>query len=176
MPKQSVKAEINTFVKGLITEASPLNFPPNASVDEENFELKRDGSRARRNGMALEEGAVQVATSAFDLSTPPTTFIWSEASSIPDANFVVVQFGNTLYFFNMNSETLSADGYAGSLNLTNSDKSFTPVNIRFSFSNVDGYLIVAGGQESIAVVSYTEGTFSVEYGRLQVRDVWGIEI
>ena len=26
-----------TFIQGLVTEASPLTFPENASIDEENF-------------------------------------------------------------------------------------------------------------------------------------------
>ena len=35
----AVKKEqiFNTFVKGLVTEASALTFPENSSVDEENF-------------------------------------------------------------------------------------------------------------------------------------------
>ena len=40
-----------SFVKGLITEASPLTFPENASIDEKNFVLNRDGSRSRRLGV-----------------------------------------------------------------------------------------------------------------------------
>ena len=47
MPRQTVPAEVNTFVKGLITEASPLTFPDNASLDELNFILNKDGSRRR---------------------------------------------------------------------------------------------------------------------------------
>ena len=35
MVKPSKRVEVNNFVKGLITEASPLNFPANASLDEE---------------------------------------------------------------------------------------------------------------------------------------------
>ena len=51
MAKAINAAEFSTFVAGLITDASPLTFPNNASLDEVNFELNRDGSRNRRLGM-----------------------------------------------------------------------------------------------------------------------------
>jgi len=43
-----------TFVKGLITEASPLTHPENASFDEDNMDLRADGSRWRRLGLDYE--------------------------------------------------------------------------------------------------------------------------
>ena len=49
MAKQTQKAEVNNFVKGLITEASPINFPANASKSEENFELNKKGYRKDRS-------------------------------------------------------------------------------------------------------------------------------
>ena len=52
----------NTFVQGLITEASPLAHPKNASSDEINFKLNRDGSRDRRLGIDFEDGFVLNST------------------------------------------------------------------------------------------------------------------
>ena len=60
MPRQTVPAEVNTFVKGLITEASPLTFPENASLDELNFILNKDGSRQRRLGMEFRPDSVNL--------------------------------------------------------------------------------------------------------------------
>ena len=37
-----------SFVKGFISEASGLTFPEDASLDEENFDILLDGSRAKR--------------------------------------------------------------------------------------------------------------------------------
>lgn len=56
MARQRAKVEVNRFTAGLITEASPLTFPDNASLDEVNFVLNRDGSRNRRLGMRLRTG------------------------------------------------------------------------------------------------------------------------
>ena len=55
MPKQGQRFEIKAFIKGLITEASPLNFPAEATIDEENFELRKNGTRERRFGMDFED-------------------------------------------------------------------------------------------------------------------------
>ena len=44
MPQSLTQRVVNTFVKGLITEAGELTFPPDASVDELNCVLSRDGS------------------------------------------------------------------------------------------------------------------------------------
>ena len=54
MPQSLNQKTVNNFVKGLITEAAELTFPDGASVDELNCDLRRDGSRRRREGVALE--------------------------------------------------------------------------------------------------------------------------
>ena len=54
MVKPITKVEITSFSKGFLTEASPLNFPADATRDEENFELNINGSRDRRLGVDFE--------------------------------------------------------------------------------------------------------------------------
>lgn len=53
MARQKFEKTFNTFVKGLMTEASELNFPEDFSLYEKNFLLRRDGGRDRRKGMEL---------------------------------------------------------------------------------------------------------------------------
>jgi hypothetical protein len=55
MARQTSVLEINKFILGLVTDANPLTFPENASLEEENFVLNIDGSRRRRLGMDYEE-------------------------------------------------------------------------------------------------------------------------
>ena len=62
MTRTTLAAELNTFVKGLITEATPLTFPANASLDEDNFVLNRQGSRQRRFGMNFEEDFLDISS------------------------------------------------------------------------------------------------------------------
>lgn len=173
MAKQTQKAEVNNFVKGLITEASPLNFPANASKDEENFELNRDGTRNRRLGLGFEPGATlrtsPVSFSLMDVSNI-VTFIWKAVRGLPDDDFLVVQTHKTLSFYDSNAEVISGAGYLGSLEIA----SF-PDATKFSFTSVEGKLVIAAGYEKIAIVTYTGSSFTVEYDVIQVRDVWGVE-
>lgn len=174
MPKQSARAEVNTFVRGLITEASPLNFPPNASLDEQNYELNRDGTRDRRLGLDYEEDSVLIPTSlsidAF-IAANPIAFKWTEVRGDSQLNFVVVQSGQDLYFFDMGFESLSSQGFKGTLNLDQ-----FPPNTRYSMTSLEGLLVLVAGVDRIAVVEYDETNFSVSYDAIQVRDVWGIEV
>ena len=58
MAQAKTKKLYNTFVKGLITEASPLTYPENASIGEDNCVIYRKGNRARRLGADFEAGFV----------------------------------------------------------------------------------------------------------------------
>lgn len=174
MPKQSAKVEFNNFVAGFITEASELNFPPNASLDEENFEAKRKGTRSRRLGLNYETGHTKRALSITDsylTQTKPAVFLWFDVAGDTTTSFLVVQAGNVLYFHDITSETLSTDGYISSLTISE-----FPSNVSFSFASVDGRLVIVAGYEKIAIVEYSSGVFSITYDSLQTRDIWGIEV
>lgn len=176
MPKQPLKAEVNAFVKGLITEASPLNFPPNSTSEEQNFLLKRTGERSRRNGIDFETDYSLIGTGETEINNFPSTHVWASPNGDSSKTFAVVQVGTKIYFLDMDATVLSASGYLGSLELFNSENSFTPVDKKFSFASLEGFLVAAAGQESVAIVSWNGSSFSVEYGRIRVRDLWGIEV
>lgn len=171
MTKKSVKSEVSSFIKGLVTEASPLNFPPNASLSEENFELLRTGVRQRRLGMDYENDyAVNILPGPpFGVQGAINTFIWNNVSGINGKDFLVVQMGYALNFFNMQKDSLSRDGYVGRYDVGNLIEKYT-------FASIDGDLIVATGHPSLARVKYdiSTGTFSAEYFSLKVRDLWGV--
>lgn len=66
MPQRISQKVVNTFIKGLITEAGELTFPEDASIDELNCLLERDGSRRRRLAVELETSNVN---STFTINT-----------------------------------------------------------------------------------------------------------
>lgn len=170
MPKQEQRAEINSFVKGLITEASELNFPPDAFSNVENFELNRNGTINRRLGMDYEENAIQRSTGLTDINVSTAkinTFRWLSVDGDTTQDFLVVQFGQKLFFYDLAINPLSS-GYVGEIVLT-----AFPETTRFSFAALEGRLVVAAGVDTIAVISYPG--FDIEYGRLLTRDVWGVE-
>lgn len=173
MPKKSAKAEVNSFIKGLITEASPLNFPENASLDEENFELNRDGTRNRRLGMALEPAHFIINTNVTTESiqeTDPVAYQWTGAGGDDERVLLVVQFENRLNLFDMQKEPISASGFLVEIVLNG-----FPAGVKYSFATVNGTLVIAAGIDVVAILSYDEGVFNITYERIAVRDIWGVE-
>jgi len=173
MTKPSQRAEVNSFVKGLITEASPLNYPPNASLDEDNFELNRDGTRDRRLGMDYESEFVRETTDVLQVEANTcsvSTFIWEGVSGVLTNDFLVVQLEKVLKFYDVNMSSISGSGAIGEIELVN-----FPTNTIYSFTSLEGALVVVAGVDTIATVSYDE-VFSVSYERLLVRDSWGVEV
>lgn len=176
MPKKGSRVEINTFVQGLITEASPLNFPANASLDEDNFELNRDGTRDRRLGMDFEPNfsLIDIAETTSTVSTAAlNTFKWYSINGLTSKEFLVAQVNRKIFFFDLESTVLSDEGYKGTVTLSS-----LPENVRYSFAALEGKLVVAAGTADIAVVAYDETleTFSASYSRLTTRDVWGVQV
>ncbi len=176
MTKQSTKAEVNSFVQGLITEASPLNFPGNATVDEQNFVLNRDGTRNRRLGLDLEPdyNLIDIEAITSDIQNVyPIPFKWQNVNGDGDLNYLVVQVKTNLYIFDLGVQSLSEVGVIDVVDL--SVVSF-PEIAQYSFSAVDGKLIVASGSSSIVIVTYNGSGFDVESKRILTRDVWGVEV
>jgi len=173
MPKTPIKAEIRNFSGGLVTEFTNLETPPNTSPDIENFELNRDGSIRRRLGMDYEPGYVlfDPPAAANNIDPPnPVVFRWTTAGGISDLTLCVVQFDNSLMFFDLDEEALSSSGYVGQITLTD-----FPKDVRYGINSVNGKLAIVAGIAKVAVVSYTAGAFSVTYNTLKTRDLWGIE-
>lgn len=167
MPKQSSRVDNLSFSKGFNTEASPVNFPPDYTIDEQNFALRIDGSRERRLGMKLEGITFPNSEIKTDATT---TYLWKNVDSIAGLNFIVIQVGVTIFFFDESADVLS-DNLVCSCDLLSFSKDKT-----YSFTAIDGKLVVASGAEEVAICSYnrTSSSITVTYSRLKVRDQWGI--
>lgn len=172
MAKTTNAAEFNTFVGGLITEASPLTFPQNASIDETNFVLNRDGSRNRRNGMDFEDGATKVICNTVvpaDGTIAITSHNWENAGGEVGRWISVVQVGTELKLFQTTGDTLSEGNFFN----------YQFVNMqptqKLSYAVVDGLLVVANGSRDIYIFDYENGSVSVSTKRLLVRDLFGVQ-
>ncbi len=176
MPVQRNDLEFNNFVKGIITEAGPLTYPENASLDEQNFVLNRDGSRQRRLGLDYEDG-YEILDPAVSGDVAITSFSWIAPSGIK-ASFAppevaVLQVGANLYFFDQTATSVSAS-QVGSATLVGVDPTFP-----FSYANVLGRLVIAAGTDRIYSFSWGQNIFlqpvpSLAILPLSVRDVWGV--
>lgn len=173
MTKKSVKAEVSTFVRGLVTEASPLNFPENASLSEENFELLVTGARQRRLGLDFEEeySTGPAFTNAADMEGDNIfTYVWKSAGGVVDKDVLVVQLGSTLEFYDLREEFLSRDGFITTFLLGNVFEGTS----RYSFTTIDGYLLLANGSSELLLISNLQPP-TYEKFSLKVRDMWGVE-
>jgi hypothetical protein len=106
---QNANKEYNTFAKGIITEANALNFPENASIDEANFVLNRDGSRQIRLGMDFEAGYTATAVSSMtSAAIGVSCHEWINAGNTVSNQFAVVQVGDKLLVYNADASAISS--------------------------------------------------------------------
>ncbi len=144
MPQSLTQRTVNTFTKGLITEASELTFPENASVDELNCSLGRDGTRRRRKAVTLEDNHV-----LSDVVVPEGALVqtldWYNVAGQVNLEFLVVQVNNILYFYEKSTDPLSANKYSGSVDLNThfASNNLSPFEERVQVTSLNGYLIVA---------------------------------
>lgn len=181
----------NTFVKGLITEAGELTFPKDASVDELNCNLIKDGSRRRRLGIELETGYVESARTVADDATI-TVHDWKNVGNRSGLEYVVVQLGKRLLFYKKTSVTFSAnpviDDLTGSEYVVNLTDYARPeaediTGTRVSVASINGVLVVAGSEINTFYIKRTPAgifvetqiTFKIRDYDWQVNDIENLE-
>jgi hypothetical protein len=166
-----------SFVKGLITEASPLTFPENASIDEKNFVLNRNGSRSRRLGVDYEGGYSLTSTgfSSAAIQTGKQSFHkWDTPGGNTTVAIGVVRILDKLWFMdlltNAPSSNLLNGGSAITLSgLGDADIETATINNKLIIVSEDlAYPILLSYNSTTDTVSQT--TITVE-----VRDIWGVD-
>ena len=173
MPQSLIQRTVNTFVKGLITEASELTFPESASVDELNCSLERDGTRRRRQALTYEDNHV-----LSDVVVPQGALVqtldWYNVAGQPNLEFLVVQVNNTLYFYEKSADPLSANKYADTVNLDSysASNNLSPSDERIQVTSLNGTLIVASPAINTFYVSFDTSaqTFSESVISFKERD------
>lgn len=169
---QRAQVEINKFVGGLITDASPLTFPENTSAVDINMELNSDGSRQRALGIDYENGYSTIDSGMYPSSSNDIAFNvyrWENVNGDPLKSIICVQVGNIVKFFDAGNPTISS-GLIGTRTFNTS-----PLNTKYSFTSVDGNLVVATGINLITTVSYSSNVLSYSTNTIKVRDFWGVE-
>lgn len=174
--KQATRSEFNSFLKGLITEASALNFPENAFQEGFNFTLSKTGKISRRLGMDFENDNQSVVANGLLLdsikTTLPKVYKWEAAGGDPAVDILVVQDRNIFHFYNMDSASLSA-GFIYTITLDN-----LPSSGEFSLTDAEGLLVIACGKDYVTAVEYlkNEAVPFVPFDlTIKTRDLWGVE-
>ena len=135
---------VNTFVKGLITERTELTFPADASVDELNCDLRRDGSRRRRLAAKVEDSNT---LSSFTVSTSTRfhTGKWENVGGQSGLEFLVLQVGSTLRFYNKTDLPYSSHEITQTVNLSSYEVAggVGAANANCQFASINGALVVS---------------------------------
>lgn len=162
----------NTFVKGIITEAGPLTYPENASIDEENTVLNRDGSRQRRLGMDFEDLFVQHPVT-LTADNAISSGLWNNVANSDKLDFAVVQAGTTLLVFDANGTPSTSASLVESIDLSAHISGDSPLEMQSG----DGYLFLAEPGSDPLVLTYdpTDETIAVSKVEVKVRDYWGVD-
>ena len=170
MALQNAPLQVNKFIRGLVTEVNPLEFPPDASVDEKNLVLDKTGLRRRRFGINFESSFVtNTPTYGGNTDTVTTkTFKWEDVGGDSSKEFLAVQINSSLLIYNALKEPLSSN-----LIITFDLKTDHVCQM----ASVDGKLVIANNLEYITIFSYDRYTesFSRQESTLKVRDLFGVE-
>ena len=179
MPQSLIQRTVNTFVKGLITEASELTFPENASVDELNCALERDGTRRRRQALTYEDNYV-LSDVVIPQGALVQTLDWFNVAGQTNLEFLVVQVNGVLYFYEKSTDPLSANKYGtlttGMINLSYSGLSasngLSPSEERIQVASLNGALIVSSPALNTFYVEFNTSaqTFSTTVIAFKERD------
>lgn len=184
MPRSRGDKEYILPIKGVNTEANLLHFPQEYAVDALNVEVDYSPQIVRpRKGVAVTGSEVLAetrATSDHDIGI--TSFLWEAVGGDSSLNFVVVQVGRYIYFFDESGLTNATTAANSSRLDVNDMLSGTTQGTlllaepeRLEFANVKGSLMACSPQIDPVVIQYISGAFEATKLNLQVRDLLGIE-
>jgi hypothetical protein len=167
-----------TFVKGLITEASPLTYPEDATIAESNTTLYRTGNRSRRLGIGLESSDRATITTT-STTNAINEYRWDAVANNATLTFVVMQVGLSLFFFNANNEPLATGQKNFSVDLTPYivAGAVNPGAQIVSMTSGRGILYACGEVCEPIEITYNETTETMSSRRIyvQIRDFKGLE-
>lgn len=141
MPQQQAVVVENSFINGLVTEATGLNFPEKACTETYDCIFDIDGSVYRRTGFDLEENFSYKTISKANKVIK--SYLWQNVSGDGNTTVVVVQVGGVLYFYETDGTGVFSTG-AQSTTVTLSPVAGAPVSetIEAQFCDGNGFLIV----------------------------------
>lgn len=180
MPQNNTLQVQSSFIAGLKTEFTGLNFPENAVTDTSNVVYGVTGENYRRGGIDYEANFqlnnIGVAAAA------KSHYKWDNVGGDGATQMLVQQIGATLYFYNISTTTVAAPLSTQKLSSTVSITPFLvsgsaadPSQYECTYAAGNGYLFVYNPVCEPFYVSY-DGVSTMTATRIsvQIRDVIGI--
>jgi hypothetical protein len=177
MPRQALQNIENSFVNGLVSQATGLNFPEKACTDTDNCIFWETGTVTRRLGIDFEPQFVSKTVTRTDNAM--STFVWKNVADDANTTLIVQQVGDTLYFWDAIS---FANISLGAITDTVDLNDFTPVGgsiapdrFECQFANGHGVLFVFHPYCDPFYVEYDPNTqtFTATEINIQIRDFEG---
>lgn len=177
MPRSISVAVENSFIKGLITEATGLNQPENSCVETFDCIFDKTGKVSRRLGLDYESNNTLVTASAANSAI--AEFLWKSVSKNGSISFQVVQLGATLHFFGISSSnTISNNKKSFTVNVNDFKILDAPsvVDVECAFATGNGLLFVAHPYCNPFFIEYDDETDTITTSEIniKVRDVRGL--
>jgi hypothetical protein len=178
MPRNLAASIENNFVKGLITEATGLNFPENACTSTFNCRFSQVGEVRRRLGLDYEVGFS--STTQERKSAVISEYVWGAVAGTGNVNFAVVQIGKDIHFYQISSlGALSAGKKSFTIDLEDYQVVGSPKVKRApaSFTSGKGFLFIAHPYCNTLYVEYSaeDDDITVNEYRVEIRDFEGVE-
>lgn len=175
MPRTKAYTIDRNFVAGLITDTTALNFPDNACTETLNCVFDPSGRITRRLGFDWERDH---ATKAIPLGNGVvTSFFWKEVAGDGNTNFYVVQVGDTLYFYDTESGSVSFGELSDTVDLTgHAIPGATDIATQAcQFAYGRGYLFVTHPQLDPFYVYWDGADIYSETITVEIRDLVGVD-
>jgi hypothetical protein len=174
---QKAEKAYRSFVKGLITEANQLTFPENASIDEANFVLNRDGSRSRRLGVDYESSYALTATglTATDIKEGKQSFhVWESPGGDTSVSLGLVRIKDKIWFMNLLTDSPSANLKNGGSPITIASLS----NSKIETSVINNKCVIVSKdlpRPVLLTYAKTTGLVTQSTIQLEIRDIYGVD-
>lgn len=178
MTRQTGVAVSNNFIGGLLTEAPFLGFPPNGCTETLNCEHTLTGSVNRRLGFDYE---INHSTKTIDRSDKAiNTYLWKDVSGDGNLSLLVLQVGDTLYFYDASStDPLSSRALSDTVDISGFQTDDAPdVSTReCQFTSGNGKMYVVHPYCEAFSISFDANTktFDTEEIKIYVRDFERLE-
>src|SRR3972149_6633415 len=178
MPRQAAVSVDNNFTKGLITEASGLNFPENACTETYNCVFDQTGSVSRRLGIDFELNYLETAITKTGAAI--SSFLWKNVAGDGRTTLYAIQIGEELHFWDVTETESPSNGYiADTVDVSVFQVSGAPsiIDTECQFASGGGYLFVSHPYCEPFFVSYNTSTnvFTATQINIKVRDFDGVD-
>lgn len=137
MARNAAVAIENNFIKGLVTEATGLNYPENSCIETWDCEFDFFGRVLRRPGFEFELGSTPKAITK--TASVINTYHWKNVTGDGLISLIVLQVGGTLYFYNAgNVSSLSAGAIVSTITLSTYSPALAPSPALYDCQFADG--------------------------------------